>query len=383
MNQPKDVGTFAVKPSTESTFYQYLRIRMIGENSSNADKRQRKRGVSDVKSWSIVNLKGVLENTENKKYVLCCSGIEFFGDIIIDDNNGQNHFGNLVNVLESKQFEYESDFDENGILYHIGSDFGRSSWTNPSRSLAVKVERGKQSEKGSVDHVVDRKKMGQCLFLDYFIIDFRDIRVKATMYTLRSERKPGHCWMVKASNNKRDWIKIREHLGDDDGDIMTFQVECHHFYRYFKVENMTLVEPLHCSGFEIYGEIKFHRIKQKTPQLRSGGNGGGAVSLRAPKCVLNDCLISCNGQNGTNFGGGGAGGNVLIDVHRLELLGTDTRIQCSGGRGDFGDDELEDEDIDKEAMDNDGQNGRIRLFCGAISGEMSPAECCDPKPIVK
>ena len=145
------------------------------------------------------------------------------------------------------------------------------------------------------------------------------------------------------------------------------------------MENMTLMEPMSCSGFEVYGEIKFHRIKYKTPQLRSGGNGGGVVSLRAPKCVLNNCLIACNGQNGTNFGGGGAGGTVLIDAHSLEILGTDTRIQCLGGKGDRSGNGGDDD----EMVDNDGDHGRIRLFCGDISGDLLPEECCDPKPFVR
>ena len=166
LSAPKGIGTFSVKQSADSAFYQYLRIRMVGENSFSEDKKHRKRGMSEAKTWSILSLKGVLENTEGNRFVLCCSGIEFFGNIIIGDNYShhlrrqrQRVRGGLMDQSEVRRFEYKSDFDENGILYHIGTDFGTSKWTNPSRSLAVKIERGKQSEKGSVDHVVERNKV--------------------------------------------------------------------------------------------------------------------------------------------------------------------------------------------------------------------------------
>ena len=304
----------------------------------------------------------------------------------------------------NKRFVYEDDFDTNGILHWIGRNYGRSSkWNNPSSNLLVKVERGKQSEKGSVDDVVGRRKVKECCFLDYFIIDFRDVLIKANKYTLRldaayndlmghelgfEEDNMGyinnHSWSIKGSNNKREWKIIYEHIDDttfgNDKSIetATFDIECDDYYRYFKIE-YDIIKGVHCSGFEIYGTIKYNKSLQSidhthVPKLKSGGNGGGIINLMTPKCRLNDCILSCNGEHGINFGGGGAGGNILIDCHSLEILGTQTRIECMGGKGHTGSDLIN--------MNNDGENGRIRLFCNQIYGDITPQKCCNPQPLI-
>ena len=115
------------------------------------------------------------------------------------------------------------------------------------------------------------------------------------------------------------------------------------------------------------------------PKLKSGGNGGGIINLITPKCSLNDCILSCNGENGINFGGGGAGGNILIDCHSLELLGTQTRIECIGGKGHTGNDVNMNKNVN---INNDGENGRIRLFCNQIYGDNTPQKCCNPQPLI-
>eukprot|EP01084_Bolivina_argentea_P188391 324324_1 len=34
----------------------------------------------------------------------------------------------------SKTFEYKNDFDENGVLYFLGCNYGKSNWGNPSQT---------------------------------------------------------------------------------------------------------------------------------------------------------------------------------------------------------------------------------------------------------
>ena len=401
INKAKAICTFEIENNeTTNKFYQYFRIRMTGENSFKRDKKQN----SKKKTWSIVNLKGVLENTKKKEFILCCAGIELYGNIVLGDN-----YNELKDMELPKEFEYQYDFDKEGILYWIGTNFGQNpeKYNNPSSNLFVKVERGKQSEKGSVDDIVGRKKVEECHFLDYFIIDFRDIRVKGNKYSLKLDQSYNemmintndgllfsesgsmnrHSWSIKASNNKRDWKIIYEHIddttfgnGDFDEeplDTATFNINCDDYYRYFKIENMTLLKELHCSGFEIYGSVKYNKLKYKLPKLKSGGNGGGIINLISPKCRLNDCILSANGQNGINFGGGGAGGNILIDTDRLEILGENTKITCIGGKGH---NNVKNNDSDK--LYNDGENGRIRLFANQIYGDNTPQKCCNPQPLI-
>ena len=393
LNEPKAMGLFDISSADDKAFYHQFRIRMNGQNSFKRDKHRKNKR---EKAWSILNLNGVLENTKNdKKFILCCSGIEFYGNVILCNNYTQSD----IEMSQYEQtFEYEHDFDENGIIHWIGCNYGKqppTQWQNPSSNLLIAVERGRQSEKGSVDSVVGRTKVKECCFLDYFICDFGPIAIKANKYSMKvdeafhdkvavSEAEKNamgrlqntHSWTIQVSNNKTDWKVLKRHTNDasfGQNDTASFDLDSNEYFRYFKVENNTMLKELHCSGIEIYGRVKYNKIKHKLPSLRSGGNGAGCIHLISPKCVLNDCLISANGQNGINCGGGGSGGNVLIDCNLLRVNGKNTKISCEGGKGD---------NNGNVHIQNDGQNGKIRIFSKEIIADDAIEQYCSPQPFV-
>jgi hypothetical protein len=48
--------------------------------------------------------------------------------------------GSTLKKVLSKRFEYQSDFDENGLLYYIGTNGGKEEWKNPIVTGKIKIE---------------------------------------------------------------------------------------------------------------------------------------------------------------------------------------------------------------------------------------------------
>ena len=79
-------------------------------------------------------------------------------------------------------------------------------------------------------------------------------------------------------------------------------------------------------------------------EVGRGANGGGAIILNISNSLVNNGLITANGQNGTAWGGGGSGGSVYIQTQNIEGSGT---ITTNGGKGD---------------QQGGGSGGRIALY---------------------
>eukprot|EP01084_Bolivina_argentea_P250941 420657_1 len=73
-------------------------------------------------SFQMFRIQMTSENS-NGNYYLCCSGFEIYGRLIGIINEPK---------IVEKTFKYEKDFDENGIIYFLGCDYGKSDWQNPS-----------------------------------------------------------------------------------------------------------------------------------------------------------------------------------------------------------------------------------------------------------
>ena len=57
------------------------------------------------------------DKNDNGHWFLCCSGFEIYGDF-------KYIAPNKIDLPSFKTFKYESDFDENGIIYAFGTNFG-------------------------------------------------------------------------------------------------------------------------------------------------------------------------------------------------------------------------------------------------------------------
>jgi len=183
------------------------------------------------------------------------------------------------------KFEYQNDFDTNGLLYWIGTNGKRDNiWTNPVESGKIKLEISHDKMYNSVDmkksSIITRDVIeptywgGSCP--QWFTIDLGpDYHICVDKFTLRH----GH----SAPNS---YICDFEFLGSFDGknwDLLysqydppfttafgtkTFTIKsCNQFYRYFKIlqkGNYSMGTfggtsggaPYLCiNGFELYGEV--------------------------------------------------------------------------------------------------------------------------------
>src|SRR5690606_29103919 len=67
-----------------------------------------------------------------------------------------------------------------------------------------------------------------------------------------------------------------------------------------------------------------------TSPSHRGGNGGGLIEIVAAGTVTLDGGVHANGEAGTSYGAGGAGGGVFIDADVVAGAGT---LQARGGAG--------------------------------------------------
>eukprot|EP01006_Ploeotia_vitrea_P052211 TRINITY_DN67660_c9_g12_i2.p1 TRINITY_DN67660_c9_g12~~TRINITY_DN67660_c9_g12_i2.p1 ORF type:complete len:1039 (+),score=601.97 TRINITY_DN67660_c9_g12_i2:75-3191(+) len=171
-------------------------------------------------------------------------------------------------------FVYESDFDENGIIYHIGTQGRTRAFQNPSEAGQVRVSSsGLLNDSVPVHAIVDRKVV-RCVTSSrkdsWFAIDLLNVMVNPTHYTLRHysswDTECLRTWVLEASVDGTTFVPLREHVNDESlwgqGSTHTWQlsVPSNKFYRIFRIR-MTGVNShnhwyLALSGFEIYGKIQ-------------------------------------------------------------------------------------------------------------------------------
>eukprot|EP01084_Bolivina_argentea_P115671 205665_1 len=110
--------------------------------------------------------------------------------------SGQMQFGiddskldtNEVYML-SRTFEYKNDFDENGVLYFLGCNYGKSNWENPSQRGLVKVISTPMYSNSEPNHHFVGREAVFCLTAAkknaFFNVDFGTAVIRPTHYTLR------------------------------------------------------------------------------------------------------------------------------------------------------------------------------------------------------
>ena len=127
------------------------------------------------------------------------------------------------NSLGPKEFQYSYDFDENGVLFFLGSHGKRRVWQNPH--IMGQVEGFASSlGSGSVEMVVGRST-SNCRTLDepgsFFGVDIGPERkLLPTLYTLRNRGETTHVlltWQFEGSNDKFNWevLDVRNYQSDD------------------------------------------------------------------------------------------------------------------------------------------------------------------------
>ncbi|XP_053677617.1 E3 ubiquitin-protein ligase Ufd4 [Anopheles nili] len=176
------------------------------------------------------------------------------------------------------QFRHHQDFDENGIIYFIGTNGKTLEWVNPAQYGLVTVtsSEGKQLPYGKLEDILSRDNVSiNCHTKDnkksWFAIDL-GMYIIPTAYTLRHARGYGRSalrnWMFQVSKDGINWTTMLTHTDDkslaEPGSTCTWPIECpseeQQGYRHIRIHQngrnaSGQTHYLSLSGFEIYGKV--------------------------------------------------------------------------------------------------------------------------------
>lgn len=188
----------------------------------------------------------------------------------------------LKKLKESKSgsvlFKHQHDFDENGIIYYIGTNGKSTEWVNPAQYGLVTVtsSEGKQLPYGKLEDILSRDSVSvNCHTKDnkksWFAIDL-GMFIIPTAYTLRHARGYGRSalrnWMFQMSKDGINWVTMLTHSDDkslaEPGSTCTWPIECsveeQQGFRHVRIHQngrnaSGQTHYLSLSGFEIYGKV--------------------------------------------------------------------------------------------------------------------------------
>eukprot|EP01006_Ploeotia_vitrea_P049935 TRINITY_DN67395_c8_g1_i1.p1 TRINITY_DN67395_c8_g1~~TRINITY_DN67395_c8_g1_i1.p1 ORF type:complete len:1605 (+),score=973.64 TRINITY_DN67395_c8_g1_i1:233-5047(+) len=212
----------------------------------------------------------------NNHYYLALSGSEFYGvlhpDVPASDVDEKDDA-----PVNAKRFHYDHDFDENGVLYYLGTNCGASPvWMNPALLGQVNVTSSPLASKPpSVPaHAIVGRNIVRCVTVArpnmWFMIDLKDKKLNVTHYTLRHYNSwDTEClrnWRFEASNDGQVWTPLRVHRNDEGlngkGSTFTWPIEnaeqrgSFSMFRILQTDkNSNNHHYLACSGVELYGTM--------------------------------------------------------------------------------------------------------------------------------
>ncbi|XP_022785890.1 myosin-9-like isoform X2 [Stylophora pistillata] len=122
---------------------------------------------------------------------------------------------------------YRKDFDRHGLIYALGTNFGTSSWVNPSstNSFPTRIIATRSSdEQGSASDLLDTRRGGTLSGTkdeerSWWSVDLSEkYALYLTHYTLRQGRDNGMSiirnWRLEGSLDGRTWKLLRKHEND-------------------------------------------------------------------------------------------------------------------------------------------------------------------------
>ena len=193
----------------------------------------------------------------------------------------RNTFQFLKKLKETKyqNFKHNHDFDENGLIYFIGTNGKTSSeWVNPAQYGLVLVTSsdGRNLPYGRVEDILSRDSSAlNCHTNDdkrsWFSIDL-GVYMIPSAYTLRHARGYGRSalrnWTFQMSRDGVNWITLYTHSEDtslnEPGSTSTWPIEVspdeYQGWRHVRVQQCGKnasgqTHYLSLSGFEIYGQV--------------------------------------------------------------------------------------------------------------------------------
>uniref|UniRef100_W8ARD3 E3 ubiquitin-protein ligase n=1 Tax=Ceratitis capitata TaxID=7213 RepID=W8ARD3_CERCA len=187
----------------------------------------------------------------------------------------------LKKLREHRQgmvFKHHYDFDEEGLMFYIGSNGGTCEWVNPAQYGLVQVtsSEGKTLPYGKLEDILSRDSVSvNCHTKDnkkaWFAIDL-GVYIIPNAYTLRHARGYGRSalrnWMLQGSKDGATWTTLVTHNDDkslvEPGSTATWPIVCSpdemQGFRHIRIQQngrnaSGQTHYLSLSGFEIYGRI--------------------------------------------------------------------------------------------------------------------------------
>ncbi|XP_020807328.1 E3 ubiquitin-protein ligase HECTD1 [Drosophila serrata] len=176
-------------------------------------------------------------------------------------------------------FSHSFDFDEEGLLFYIGTNAKTCDWVNPAQYGLVQVtsSEGKTLPYGKLEDILSRDSISlNCHTKDnkkaWFAIDL-GVYIIPTAYTLRHARGYGRSalrnWLLQGSKDGLTWTTLSAHTDDksliEPGSTATWPITCPASddtirYRHIRIQQngrnaSGQTHYLSLSGFEIYGRV--------------------------------------------------------------------------------------------------------------------------------
>jgi hypothetical protein len=123
-----------------------------------------------------------------------------------------------------KNYEYQFDFDTNGIFYALGTLFGKQEWRNPAQIGQVVVSSSELANKppSHPAWAICGRSLVRCVSMArpnmWFMADLKDKKVKLTAYTLKHynswDSEALRNWRFEGSNDGISWEMLKNHVND-------------------------------------------------------------------------------------------------------------------------------------------------------------------------
>eukprot|EP01084_Bolivina_argentea_P160593 279642_1 len=168
-------------------------------------------------------------------------------------------------------FRYREDFDENGILYFLGSEGNQKAWENPSFKDEVSVCSSRLvRDSETISHFVGRTAVRLVTIAEdnaWMQVDFKDKLIQPSYYTLKHysswDAEALRNWTLQASNDGIHWATVKQHEEDTSlskrGETHTWILQSRGAYRIWRIKQTGLNSHkrkyLACSGIEFYGQL--------------------------------------------------------------------------------------------------------------------------------
>ncbi|BES94932.1 Sad1 / UNC-like C-terminal [Nesidiocoris tenuis] len=173
-------------------------------------------------------------------------------------------------------FRHQHDFDENGLIYWIGSNAKSAEWVNPGQYglVVVTSSDGRNLPYGRLEDILSRDISAlNCHTNDdrraWFSVDL-GVWIIPTCYTLRHARGYGRSalrnWLFQGSKDGVNWITLYTHVDDcalnDPGSCASWPLEGNNEepIRHVRIQQTGKnasgqTHYLSLSGFEVYGTV--------------------------------------------------------------------------------------------------------------------------------